>query len=316
MTKKFDILVISEINPDLLLTGDVQPEFGQTEKLVEDAVLTMGSSGVIFACGATRLGLKVALVGVVGDDLFGHFMLDYVQARGIDTSGVVVDPTLKTGLSVIMSRPQDRAILTYPGAIPALQAEQVNLGLMEQSRHVHLTSYYLQNALRPGLPTLLKQAQELGLTVSLDTNWDPSETWNSNLAEVLTYTDIFLPNEREACAISGRPNAASAIAALALSAPTVAIKLGRKGAIARRGSEQIGCTAFPVEVVDTTGAGDSFNAGFICGLLHDYSLLNALQMGCACGALSAQAAGGTKTQPTFDQVRAFCAERDVNLPPI
>ena len=105
MTKSYDILVAGEINPDLILSGDVEPAFGQVEKLVDSAVLAVGSSSVITACGAARLGLRVAFIGVCGDDLFGRFMLEEMQARGVDTSAVIVDPAQSTGLTVILNRP-------------------------------------------------------------------------------------------------------------------------------------------------------------------------------------------------------------------
>lgn len=115
MNKAFDLLVIGEINPDLILRGkDIVPEFGQAEKLVEHAELTIGSSSVITACGAARLGLSVAFIGLVGNDQFGRFMLDAMQARDIDVSACVVDQTIATGMSVILSDPGDRAILTFP----------------------------------------------------------------------------------------------------------------------------------------------------------------------------------------------------------
>src|SRR5262245_64214428 len=115
--KRFDLVVVGEINPDLILSGNITPAFGQVEQMVDDATLTIGSSSVIFACGAARLGLRVAFVGKVGDDIFGRFMREQMAERGIDTSGVVVDPAIPTGLSVILSRGDDRAILTHPGSI-------------------------------------------------------------------------------------------------------------------------------------------------------------------------------------------------------
>src|SRR5512139_3712744 len=95
----FDILIAGEINPDLILSGDVMPAFNQTEKLVDSATLTIGSSSAIFACGAARLGLRVAFIGVCGDDIFGRFMLAEMQKRGVDVSNVIVRADGQTGLS-------------------------------------------------------------------------------------------------------------------------------------------------------------------------------------------------------------------------
>src|SRR5512145_894387 len=141
---RFDILVAGEINPDLILTGNVQPEFGQVEKLVESASLTIGSSSAIFACGAARLGLRVAITGVCGDDIFGRFMLGEMQKRGVDVSHVIVRPDGQTGLSVILNRGTDRAILTHPGLITALRASDIPEALLREARHLHVASYFLQ----------------------------------------------------------------------------------------------------------------------------------------------------------------------------
>jgi sugar/nucleoside kinase (ribokinase family) len=307
--KDIDILVIGEVNADLVLTGDVIPAFGQAEKIINDATLTIGSSGAIFACGAARLGLRVAYSGVVGDDIFGRFMLDNLRAREVDTSGVRVDPGLKTGLSVILSQANDRAILTHLGAIDALRAEQVDRALLRRARHVHVTSYFLQRALQSTLPALLVEAHSLGCTVSMDTNWDPTERWADGLAKVLSQVDVFLPNKQEAMAIANKPNISAALTALAQNMPTVVIKLGPEGAICQQGAERIQDAGFQVAVVDTTGAGDSFNAGFLCGYLQKQPLADSLALACACGALSTRAAGGTTAQATLAEAQNMIKQR-------
>ncbi|HTX89665.1 MAG TPA: sugar kinase [Anaerolineales bacterium] len=304
MTKAFDILVAGELNPDLILSGDVAPAFGQVEKLVDSADLVVGSSSAIFACGAARLGLKVAFAGVCGADLFGRFMLEELTRRGIDVSGVRLDPDRPTGLSVILNRGGDRAILTHLGTIDRLQSEQVPEALLEQSRHLHVASYFLQTALRPGLPGLFRRAHALGLTTSLDTNWDPSGDWRG-LDDLLCLADLFLPNENEALALSGAANAEASARKLAETCETVAVKLGARGALACRGGKTARAEALPIPVVDTVGAGDSFDAGFLFGWLDDWSLENSLRLGTVCGSLSTRSAGGTAAQPTLDEAKKY-----------
>lgn len=305
----FDILTIGEINVDLILGQDAQPIFGQFEKVVDDATLTVGGSGTIFAMGAAQLGLRVAYCGVVGDDTFGRFMLDQLHHRQIDTRGIIIDPRLKTGLSVILNVPGDRAILTHLGAIGALRAQQVNPTLLAQSRHIHVTSFFLQHNLRPGLAMLLAKARANGSTVSIDTNWDPNERWDDGLHEILEQTDIFLPNDQEALAITRAETVEEALTILATTIPVVAIKLGPAGAICQQGTQIVRDPGFPMQVVETTGAGDSFNGGFLYGLLQDWELTQALTLACACGALSTQAAGGTTAQPTLAQAQALIQQR-------
>ncbi len=300
---EFDVLVAGDLNADLVLTGDVVPAFGQAEKLVEDASLTIGSSAGIFACGAARLGLRTALAGVTGADEFGGYMRRALEARGVDTSAVVVDPGLKTGLSVILSRGGDRAILTYAGSITRLRLEHLDLARLGRARHLHLAAYFLLEALRPDVPRLFAAARAAGLTTSLDTNYDPARRWDGGLDEVLRHTDLFLPNEVEAGAITGEAEPRAALDALARRVPTVALKLGAAGALAQQGTELASAPALPGDVVDTTGAGDSFDAGFLRGWLDGWPLERCLRLACACGSLSTRAAGGTAGQPTLAEAR-------------
>ncbi len=298
--RPFDLLVIGEINPDLILQGgDLVPAFGQSEKLVENARLTIGSSSVMVACGAARLGLSTAFIGVVGDDLFGHFMLDAMQAHGIDISACKVKPSLSTGFSVILSQPQDRAILTYAGSISRLSRSDINLDLLGHARHLHLSSYFLLDGLRPHVARLFQEAKTKGVSTSLDTNWDPSGHWDGGLSEVLPLCDIFLPNEAEAREITGTKSLTEALDVLSKQIPIIAVKAGSKGGVARYGDERITSPPLAVDVVDTTGAGDSFDAGFLYAYIHDWSPQEALRLACACGSLSTLGVGGTECQPTL-----------------
>lgn len=294
----FDLLVVGEINPDLVLSGpDVTPVFGQVEKLVEHATLTIGSSSVITACGAIRLGLRVAFIGLVGDDEFGRFMLDKMRRQGIDISGCRVEPAVATGIGIILSQPHDRAILTYPGTIPLLRLEHIDGALLHRARHLHVGSLFLLDNLRPDLPTLFAEARTLGMTTSLDPNWDPRKQWG--IANLLSHCDLFLPNETEARHVTGREVLDEALAILAARVPTLAVKLGAQGGLALQGEVIVRQPALPVAVVDTTGAGDSFNAGFLYGYLQGWSLEDCLRLACACGSLSTRTAGGTAAQPTL-----------------
>jgi len=299
----FDILVAGEINPDLILAGDVRPEFNQVEKLVDSAALTLGSSSAIFSCGAARLGLKVAFIGVCGKDVFGHFMLDEMQKRNVDVNNVIVRDG-QTGLSVILSTGTDRAILTHMGLISALRASDIPDALLRQTRHLHVASYFLQTNLQPGLPDLFRRAREHGLTTSLDTNYDPSEQW-FGFDELLSVTNVFLPNEKEALSLSGKMDIDLAAEELMLRVDMLAVKLGPDGALGVSASKKVRITSIPVKVVDTVGAGDSFNAGFLYGYLHKWDLEKALRLACVCGALSTQKAGGTEAQPTLDEAMKY-----------
>jgi sugar/nucleoside kinase (ribokinase family) len=304
---ELDLLVLGDVNPDLVLTGgDLMPAFGQVEQLLDSAALTIGGSGAIMACGAARLGLRTAIAGVVGDDLFGGFMAESLAARGVDVSGVVVAPRAATGLTVILARPQDRAILTFPGTAAALTATLVPGDLRRRARHVHAASFFLQTELAPELGRIFTDVHAGGGTTSLDPNWDPAEVWEGGLTEALAATDVFLPNAEEARRIARLAEPADAADALARIAGLVVVKLGAEGALAAAtDAEAIRASPrFDVVPVDTVGAGDSFDAGLLAGLLRGESVKSALAIGCACGALSTRAAGGTTAQPTLAEALA------------
>jgi len=304
-----DLLVLGDVNPDLVLAdAAMDVAFGQAETLVDDAELTIGGSGAIMACGAARLGLRTALAGLVGPDQFGEFMLRAVAERGVDVSGVAVDPEVRTGLTVVLARPGDRAILTFPGAIALMTGARVDAGLVARARHVHVSSYFLQTGLAPGLAEVLRTAREGGATTSVDPNWDPAEQWDGGLRELLPLIDILLPNAVEACRIAGVGDASAAAAALAAAGPVVAVKLGPEGAVAApAGGGELVRAAPPqrlVDAVDAVGAGDAFDAGLICAVLDGRPLGDALAFACACGTLSLRAAGGTAAQATLAEARA------------
>ena len=301
---KLDILVAGEINPDLILTGDVKPEFGQVEKIVDSATLTIGSSSAIFACGAARLGLKVGFIGVCGEDVFGRFMLDEMSRRDVDIESVIRRPDGSTGLSIILNQSSDRAILTHPGLMAELQASDLPDALLREARHLHVASYFLQTNLQPELPELFQRAHAFGLTTSLDTNYDPSEQW-LGFDELLSATDVFLPNETEALSITRSSEVETAAHGLARKAKLVAVKLGAEGALACQGDSIARAGSIPVDVVDTVGAGDSFDAGFIYGYRNGWPMEKSLRLACVCGALSTQQAGGTNGQPALNEAMQY-----------
>ena len=300
MADELDLLVIGDANPDLILTGAVEPAFGQVERIVDEAHLTIGGSAAITAAAAARLGLRVSFCAVVGDDLFGRFMREELGARGVDVGGLVVDPGRPTGLTVVLARRDDRAILTHPGAIGALTVERIDARLLERARHVHVGSYFLLPALAAGVADLFDRVRSRGGTTSIDPNWDPAETWDGGLRSVLPRTDVFLPNATEATLIAGADGVEHAVRGLAADGRIVVAKAGPDGALAAEGERLLRADAPPsVTTVDTTGAGDAFDAGFLASWLAGDPLERSLAIANACGALSTRALGGVDGQATF-----------------
>jgi sugar/nucleoside kinase (ribokinase family) len=318
-----DLLVIGDCNPDVLVLGaDVTPVFGQQEKLVDGISLVMGGSASITAVAAARLGLRVALAAAIGADPAGDFVLSLLAAEGVDTTAVVVRPDTPTAMTVALSHGSDRAILTAVGAMPTLTAGDVPASLLARALHVHVSSYFLlEHSLGPGLAALLAAARRGGARTSLDTNWDPAGQWGgAQLRAVLASTDVLLPNEAEAGHISGKPTIGEAVAALTATGPAVVVKRGADGALCADGAGGALCAdgadgprsywidppAGPADqVVDTTGAGDCFNAGLIAGLLHGLDLPAAARLGCAVGTASTRGAGGTSAAPDLTTALAL-----------
>lgn len=304
--RPIDLLVIGDVNPDLIVRGaGLTPSFGQVETLVEGTALTVGGSGSITACGAARLGLSIAIAGLIGVDLFGEFMRRALDERGVDTRGLIADPTLSTGLTVILDRGEDRAILTHPGTIAQMTTDRVKPELLALARHIHISSYYLQTALWTGLPKLLRTARRQGTTISIDPNWDPSERWDSGLPQLLPNVDLLLPNAAEARGLSGLDGPEAAAVALAGLGPLTVVKLGDEGAVAAEPDGTVTyAPARPAEVVDMIGAGDAFDAGLLYGWLGGAELPDALALACACGALSTRSGGAVPGQATLAEARA------------
>jgi sugar/nucleoside kinase (ribokinase family) len=297
----FDLLVLGDANPDVIVGPLTEPlAFGQHEQLVDAGVLTPGGSAAIMACGAARLGLSVAFAGRVGDDDAGRFMRNAFASRGVNTDALHTDPDLPTPLTVIVTRGGDRAMLTASGALTATTGADVPAAVLTSCRHVHVSSYFLMPALANELPGLLSLARRHGATTSLDTNDDPAGKWD--VGTVLDEVDILLPNAQEAMRLSGAGSLTAAAEILAARGPLVAVKDGAAGAICQKGNILLRTNGIRVSPVDTVGAGDSFDAGFVAAKLRGMTDQQALDVAAACGGLSTMAAGGTTSQPTWDDL--------------
>ena len=306
--QRLDLVVVGDCNPDVLVLGDdVTPAFGQQEKLVDGIWMVVGGSAAITAVAAARLGLSVALVAAVGADPAGDFMLGQLAREGVGIAAVAVHDTAPTGMTVALSHGADRAILTALGAVGSLTAQDVPAALLARARHVHVSSYFLlERSLGPGLAAVLAAARAAGATTSLDTNWDPAGEWGDDrLHAALAQTDVLLPNETEALRIAGAPALPAAAGALTAAGRRLVVKLGERGALCADGPVWHRAELPPVTPVDATGAGDCFNAGLIGGLLRGLALPDAAALGCAVGALSTQAAGGTASSPDLASALAL-----------
>ncbi|MCC7237616.1 MAG: carbohydrate kinase family protein [Bryobacterales bacterium] len=301
------VLAAGELNVDLVLSGcDSFPELGR-EVLAAGMSLTLGSSSAICAAALATLGVPVTFVGRAGCDLWGDLAVSRLHELGVDTAPVIRDANVPTGITVSISSALDRAMVTYLGSIAALTADDIEVERFARAgvTHLHVSSYYLQRGLRPGLRRLFAAAHGAGMTTSLDPGCDPEGKWDRyGILDVLREVDIFFPNAGELRAIAGVEDETEALRRLS-TARMVAAKLGPQGAVVFSGGGITRQEALPVEPVDTTGAGDAFNAGFLASWLRDHDTSQALLWGAACGALSTRGVGGTAALPSSGEVDAF-----------
>jgi sugar/nucleoside kinase (ribokinase family) len=308
---RFDVTIAGELNLDLILYGlpeKLQPE---RELLADRMMLTLGSSSAIVAHNLAALGSRVGFQSRIGEDPLGLIALERLRLGRVDVSLVRRVPgATTTGLTVILHHEQWRNILTYSGTIAELAWDDLDLDYLADSRHFHFSSYYLQRGLQPRVAELFRYLKSKGLTISLDTNDDPEDRWQGGLQDVLGYVDVFLPNEREACKAAGTDDVEAAIEKLAKMVPLVVVKRGHKGALAQRGRERfVSKSKKEVVPVDTVGAGDSFDAGFLHQYLRGANLPTCLATGNIAGAFSTTRPGGTEAFRDAGRLEEFFHER-------
>ena len=292
---RFDVTIAGELNLDLILYGLPEELPPEQELLADRMMLTLGSSSAIVAHNLAALGSRVGFQSRIGDDPLGKIALERLGQGEVEVSRVrTVSGSTTTGLTVILHHEAWRNILTYSGTIAELSWDDLDFDYLADSRHFHFSSYYLQRGLRPKVSELFQRLKSKGLTISLDTNDDPDDRWDSDLREILRHVDVFLPNEREACKAAGTEDLDAAIRKLSDWVPLLVVKLGKKGAVALRGGARFPSPPLQVTPIDTVGAGDSFDAGFLHEFVRGSDLATCLASGNRAGALSTTRPGGTE----------------------
>lgn len=292
--KKIDIIVVGELNIDLILNRlTLFPKIG-AEVLAKQMTLTLGSSSAIFASNLSSLGAKVAFIGKIGKDIFGDLVLQCLNRKGVNTNMVIQDKALTTGATVVLNIDEDRAMITHPGAMENLAYNDIHLAKLSHAKHLHLSSYFIQPGLQKSVATLFQEAKKAGLTTSFDTQWDPYEKWELDINNILPYVDVFLPNEKELLQLTGKENLEEAIDHIKKSVNILVVKLGNKGSVSVYKGKTLFKPAFLNEkVVDTIGAGDCFNAGFIYKFIQQAPIETCQDFGNLIGYISTTAPGGT-----------------------
>jgi D-tagatose-1,6-bisphosphate aldolase subunit GatZ/KbaZ len=315
-----DVVVMGEINPDVVVSGVPPMSFNQREDTTGPISMTVGSSVAITSCGLARLGTATAIVGVVGDDAFGDFMLSRLRASGVDVSAVRTVSGGRTGSSVILVRREDagdRHILTDPGLMDDLRAADLSSSALDRVRHLHIGSWFLHRGAFAEFPALLTEARRRGVATSVDPNHDPAGRWDSHLVQALPHVETLFCNEAEAVGVAtasgwngnGSPHqAAQHLLQRLAPGGVVVLKCGPEGAFAHTRSAVLHALAPPARVVDTVGAGDGLAAGFLHMRLRGTGIDEALRFGVAVGTLSTRLSGGVDGQPSAAEAEVLARQ--------
>lgn len=304
----FDAVVIGDVNIDLVVEGCSEvPQPGQ-ELFVDRMTMHVGGGAALFAVSLAKLGIRVAFNGVLGDDGYGRYIRESFAECGIDSRMIRTSTASNTGISIAFNPDTDRSFISYAGSNAELRMEEVNLEQVAQGRHVHITGYRGRRN-HDAYMSVVKRLKALGVTISCDVGWDDSGEWDKSVFELMRYIDVFLMNETEALHYTGCSRVDEAIRYMGQYGSHVVVKLGKDGAVALRSGVLTRMAGYLVEAVDTTGAGDSFNAGYLFGFLSGNDVEMCLMYGNACGALSVSALGGSTGTPDQEGLKAFLRER-------
>ena len=308
--KKFDVIVVGELNVDLILNNiDSFPEMGK-EKIAKNMTLTLGSSSAIFASNLSSLGANVAFLGKIGNDSFGDLVIESLRSKNVNVDLIIRDKNSNTGATVVLNYNEDRAMVTYQGAMNELTIDDISKETLSLAKHLHFSSYYLQPGIKKDIGRLLKMAKDSGLSTSFDMQWDPDEKWDLNYEETLPLVDVFLPNEQELKYLTKKENIDEALDVLSQFSNAVIVKMGNKGSLLFNNEKKNLKNAFiNNEVVDAIGAGDSFNAGFIFKYINGESLEKCQEFGNLMGAVNTTAAGGTTAFSSYKNVIGTAKEK-------
>ena len=272
--------------------------------------ITLGSSSAIFAGNLSTLGAKVAFIGKIGEDSFAEVVLSSLEKKNVNTSHIIRSKSLSTGATIVLNYGQDRANVTYPGAMNDLTLEDIDFVFLKRARHMHFANCFMQPGIRDDLPALFRRAKELGLTTSFDPQFDPEEKWDLPMEELLPYIDIFLPNISEFKFLTGSSSVEEGLRKLQHLGHLIIIKNGSDGAMGWNGKDIFFQPAFRNDrVVDCVGAGDSFDAGFIKAFINKDPFKKCLETGAVTGAINTTRAGGTGAFENRDSIREIARER-------
>ncbi|MGC2275683.1 MAG: sugar kinase [Candidatus Binatus sp.] len=284
---------------------------GQGGVLLDEIRLAPAGSAVGTAVGLAKLGLSVATVGAVGNDALGDVLIRALNSFGVDTSHVVRKPRVQTSASILPIRPNgDRPALHAIGANAVYSIDDVPWPLIEGAAHIHLGGNDSMRGLgRDGAPQILRRARDGGATTSMDILSEGSPKLLAILKPCLPFVDWFMPNADQACKLtdSGTPEEAAS-RLLDLGAGGVVLTMGGDGSLMTTARERIHLAAHEIAVVDTSGCGDAYCAGFIRAIRLGWPPAECMKLGNAAAALVAQGLGSDAGIRDLDDTLRFMRE--------
>lgn len=252
------------LNLDKIYRVDKIPKADE-EGFVKDLQLFPGGSAANTIVGLARLGIRTAYIGKVGDDAEGGILLEDLKREGVDTRAVIKARGRSGTAIIFVDDSGNRAILVDPGVNDTIRYEEIDLDFVKNFRLIHLTSFICKNGFE-SFNSQKKIVDEFEL-VSFDPGMPYAERGKAEMMQILRRTTIFLPNKAEIEKMFGMNYMDAAEECLSLGIEVVAVKLGEKGCWIRSGNKEFTVPAYRVKAIDTTGAGDAFNAGFLYGYL-------------------------------------------------
>ena len=305
MQKKWDVYVYGDVNIDLVVPGvESLPPFG-SEVDVPVMETFVGGGAALFTLGLAKLGMTPVFQGSIGKDMYGAYIRGLFRELGVDDSLLLDSDTQKTGISISFTTKKDRCFLTYRGTHEGLSLKYMDLSKVSYAKHVHVTGYAGRSNHEEYLD-VLKRIHEMGdVTVSFDVGWDTTEEWYEGIFDLLPMIDVLFMNETECQHYTRCEDIEAGARRLAEKAGMAVIKLGKRGALAVKDGEVFAAPTYKVNVVDTTGAGDSFNAGFVYGFVSGLPVGECLKRGNGCGSLSATMLGGNTGFPFRDRLESW-----------
>ncbi|MBA7649509.1 ATP-dependent 6-phosphofructokinase [subsurface metagenome] len=299
MTKS--CLVIGDLNVDLVLNELKDfPEIGK-EIVARNHFIDIGGSGGIFSAVLSSLDTKTYIISKIGNDSLGQFLISKLKDHSVNTNKLVIKENDKTGITINLSYKRDKYQISSLHLLNNLKMDEISFKDIKDIKHVHFSSYYMMKSLKKDYINLISDIKKNynNITISLDTNDDPENSWGEEIYRILNNIDIFLANKKEALKITKESNTGDALNRLNKEVKVVVIKLGSEGYIARDGDNYYSGDSLGVNFKDSTGAGDNFDAGFIYGFINNCNIKKSLKIANIVGAKSVEYIGGVGNKEKF-----------------